>query len=190
MRRFSRWMSPAEKVPWGPKAKAVLIILLIAIIVLMVLCQSVRIVMLIVIAILVLGWWLLDRRMRKLAASRPGEDIGSFAGSFDRHRPDFDPWVIRAVWDALQPYLAFRGGVAPLRASDQLESFIDLGDLDMVIFPEVAVRTGRTLENLAANPRYGHVETVADVVEFFWQQPRDQQPNKPLQPVSSAGRTN
>jgi hypothetical protein len=120
--------------------------------------------------------------MRAQAATRAGEDVGTFAQAFDRHRPDFDPWVVRAVWDALQPYRTFRGGVAPLRATDELEAFIDLGDLESVILDEVAKRTGRTLDNLSANARYGQVKTVADLVELFWQQPRDTR--MPLQTTS------
>jgi hypothetical protein len=172
MRRFSRWMLPAAQAPWGLKAKAVLILLIVVGVISIAFLQSVRFVAAFLVAIGTLGWWLSDRRMRKIAADRLGENICSFTRAFDRRRPDFDPWVIRAVWDALQPYRTFRGGVAPLRTSDQLESFIDPEELDLVIVPEVAERTGRTLDNFAANPQYGHVETVADIVEFFWQQPR------------------
>jgi hypothetical protein len=138
----------------------------------MVLWSPARFVAGVFVAIMIFGWWRSNRQMRAVAAHRPGEDIGSFARAFNRRRPDFDPWVIRAVWDALEPYRTFRGGVAPLRASDRLESFMDLDDLDDVILSEVAERSGRSLDNLAVNPRYGHVETVGDLVEFFWEQPR------------------
>jgi hypothetical protein len=33
------------------------------------------------------------------------------------------------------------------------------------------------------------MDTVADLVEFFWQQPRGEQPNMPLQPSSGAPAT-
>ena len=52
---------------------------------------------------------------------------------------------------------------------------------------ELAARTGRTLENLPANPLYGRVVTVADGVEFLGHQPHAQRPNMPLQPTSGVG---
>ena len=171
MRRFSRWMSPAAHISWGLKTKVVLIILVLAIIMSILLWQSARFVAFFVVAIMLFSWWRSNLHMKRVAASRPGEDIGSFAKAFDRHQPDFDPYVIRAVWDALQQYRTFHRGIAPLRPTDRLESFMDLEDLDLVVIPEVAARTGRTLESAAANPRYGHVETVVDIVEFFWKQP-------------------
>ena len=190
MRRFSRWMPPpAANAAWAPKAKAAVVVLAAAGILSMAVWPSARIVAAIFFAILVAAWWLSDRRLRLVAVTRPGEDIGSFAKMFDRRRPDFDPWVVRAVWDALQPYRTFRGGVAPLRPSDRLASFMDLDDLDDILFCDVAERTGRTLDNLALNPRYGQVETVADLVELFWQQPRGEQPNMPLQPSTGAPAT-
>jgi hypothetical protein len=57
---------------------------------------------------------------------------------------------------------------------------VDLDDLDEILFPEVAERTGRTLDNVALNRTYGRLETVADLVELFWQQPRGEQPRMPL----------
>ena len=190
MRRFSRWMpAPAANDAWKPKAKAAVVVLAAAGIISMALWPSARIVAAIFFVVLIAAWSLSDRRLRQVADTRQGEDIGSFAKAFDRRRSDFDPWVVRAVWDALQPYRTYRGGVAALRPSDRLESFMDLDDLDDILFCDVAERTGRTLDNLALNPRYGQVETVADLVELFWQQPRSEQPSMPLQPSSGAPAT-
>lgn len=88
------------------------------------------------------------RQLRRISEQRPGEDIGTFAKGFDRRSPEFDPWVVRAVWDALQQYRVYRGGVAPLRPSDSLNaSFLDLDDLYEETAPEIAQRTGRSLDN-------------------------------------------
>jgi hypothetical protein len=191
MQRFSRWMPPAAaSVAWEPRAKAAVVVLAAAAILAIALWPSARIASAIFFAVLVAAWWLSDRRLRQVAVTRQGEDIGSFAKMFDRRRPDFDPWVVRAVWDALQPYRTFRGGVAPLRPSDRLASFMDVDDLDDIVFPEVAERTGRTLANVVLNPKYAQVHTVADLVASFWQQPRGEQPNAPLQPSSGAPTTN
>jgi hypothetical protein len=48
---------------------------------------------------------------------------------------------------------------------------MDVDELDYVVAEEVAQRTGRSLENPEANPKYGSVETVADLVKFFESQP-------------------
>ena len=62
---------------------------------------------------------LLDRRLARLARERVGEDIGTFARAFDRRATTFDPWVVRAVWDALAPWTELRGGGRlPLRRAD------------------------------------------------------------------------
>ena len=45
-----------------------------------------------------------------------GEDIGTFARAFDRRSEPFDPWVVRATWDALLPYCGF-----PLRPADRVD---------------------------------------------------------------------
>jgi hypothetical protein len=171
---------PTANNAWELKAKIAVAVLVAGGIVSITFWPAARLVAAIFIACLVTAWWLSDRRMRRVAFGRQTEDIGSFAKAFDRRRPDFDPWVVRAVWDALQPYRTFRGGVAPLRPSDRLGSFMDLDDLDEIVFPEVAERTGRTLDNVAPNRMYGRLETVADLVELFWQQPRGEQPKMPL----------
>src|SRR5438128_1874953 len=49
-------------------------------------------------------------RLQRLAAERSGEDIGTFARAFNRRAGLFDPWVVRATWDALQPYVKIRDG--------------------------------------------------------------------------------
>ena len=49
------------------------------------------------------------KRLMRLADARVGEDIGTFARAFDRRAPEFDPWVVRAVWDALQQHVEARG---------------------------------------------------------------------------------
>ena len=139
-----------------------------------------RIVGLALVAFCAVVWLYQDLRLRRVSDERQGEDIGTFAKAFDRRAPEFDPWVVRAVWDALQAYRTHRGGVAPLRPSDRLTTFMDVDDLDDVVAREIAQRAGRSLDNLEANPKYRQVETVADVVQFFWHQPRVGQPDRPL----------
>jgi len=114
-----------------------------------------------------------NRRLRRLAGDRVGEDIGTFARAFDRRREPFDPRVVRAVWDALQPYVAFSGGSVPLRPTDRIDEDlnIDADDIDMGVLQEIAERVGRTLENVEANSIYGHVATVGDLVRLVSAQP-------------------
>ena len=114
------------------------------------------------------------RRLQRLAADRVGEDIGTFARAFNRRETPFDPWVVRATWDALQPYMKFRGGRAPLRPSDGLFTDLDLdGDaVDFEIIPEIAARCSRSVDRCETNPMYGRVATVGDLVQFITVQPR------------------
>src|SRR5262245_18821422 len=58
------------------------------------------------------------RRLARLATDRQGESICSFARSFDYRA--VDTWIIRAVFEELQPYCNFGRHVLPLRATDGL----------------------------------------------------------------------
>lgn len=128
------------------------------------------------IAIVMVLWvaWSIRReraRLHAIAATRPGESICGFARSFDLRRTD--PLVVRAVHERLQLALANSQPAFPVRASDRLEQDLglDADDLDMDIAPALAQRTGRSLANTAANPFYGKVTTVSDLVCFFNHQP-------------------
>jgi hypothetical protein len=71
--------------------------------------------------ILVLEQFFVHRpQMRRLALGRSGEHIGSFARAFNRRREPFDPWVIRATWEALGPYVRLEGKQIPMRPTDRL----------------------------------------------------------------------
>jgi hypothetical protein len=115
-----------------------------------------------------------NRYLRRLAGERTGEDIGTFAHGFDRHAEPFDPWVIRATWDALAPYLVFSEGRVPLRPTDRLEEDlrIDLDDIHFDLLHGVATRSGHSLDDCESNPFYGKVTTVGDFVRFITWQPR------------------
>ena len=115
-----------------------------------------------------------NRHYRRLAAERHGEGIGTFIRAFDRRSEPFDPWVLRATWEALVPYTRFRGGQLPLRATDRLSEdlLIDQDDIDFDIIKEVAERSGHSLKQLEANPYYGRIQTVGDFVQFITFQPR------------------
>ena len=174
MRQFSRWMPPPERaslslrdyISLGVSGTVVIagFVLSPAFLGSVVICAIIAIVLA-----------LYDqRRLRLLSVQRQGEDIGTFARSFDRHSELFDPWVVRAVWEELQPYVAFRGGRMPLRPADDLDTFIciDPEDLEFDVLPTITKRARRSLENMEANPFYGRVETVEDLVMFIANQPR------------------
>ena len=109
-----------------------------------------------------------QRHFHELAASRTDESICTFARSFNRH--SVDTWVIRAVYEELQRHL----GPVPVRAQDVLvrDLRIDGDDLDFDLVPDIAERTGRSLQKLTGNPYYGKVETVGDLVFCFNSQPK------------------
>ena len=120
--------------------------------------------------------FLLNRRhsrlLASLSATREGESICQFARSFDCRK--VDTWIIRAAYEELQSYLRKRGSL-PIRATDHLERdlLIDDEELDWTIAPAIAARTGRSMERGDENPYFGRVTSVADLVMFFDQQPRN-----------------
>ncbi len=111
-------------------------------------------------------------RLRRLAAGRPGEDIGTFARGLDRRTQPFDPWVVRATWDALMPHVSYPGGRVPLRPTDAIveDLRIDLELLE-IEFCEIAQRAGRCLDGIEANPLYRDGRTVGDLVRLVSAQP-------------------
>ena len=113
-----------------------------------------------------------QRQLRALASSREGQCICEFARDFNVR--EVDTWVVRAVYEQLQSHLADAHPSFPLRADDRLKEDLRLDDedLDMDIVQEIACRTGRPLDASAANPYFGRVRTVRDLVLFFQNQPR------------------
>jgi hypothetical protein len=111
-------------------------------------------------------------RLKALAASRAGDSICTFARSFDCR--ETDTWVIRAVYEQIQAHLASDAPAFPLHRDDHLikELGIDPDDLSEDIAEEIAMRTGRSLEETGKNPFFEKVETVGDLVQFFLHQPR------------------
>jgi hypothetical protein len=133
-------------------------------------------------AVTIAAWFWLERRFGRLARQRKGEDIGTFARAFDRRGKDFDPLVVRAVWDALQPHCRHRGGAVPLRPTDRFATLaMDLEEI-LDVAEEVSQRTGRSLGHPESS-RIGRVETVKDLVEFFCALPT--RPNHRLQPAAT-----
>lgn len=109
-------------------------------------------------------------RLARMAQSRAGESICQFARSIDCRR--VDTWVVRAVYEELQRSLS--GAVAvPLRVTDHLQRDLglDADDLDFMMVG-IAQRAQRCLAHTAANPLFGKVTTVGDLVEFVQAQPR------------------
>src|SRR5579872_482881 len=113
------------------------------------------------------------RYLRGLANDRSGEDIGTFARAFDRRSEPFDPWVVRATWDALGLYVSFDGQRLPLRPDDRLldDLRIDPDDVEFSLIPEVAKRSGHSLKNPERNPHFGKVSAIRDFVRFIASQP-------------------
>ena len=121
--------------------------------------------------------YLLERqrapRVLHAAASREGEDIGSFARAFDRHGDaPLDPWAVRAVWNALVPLTSSRGHTIPLRPTDRLEVdlSIDPEDIEELI-PRLVEHCERAGGRWKDNPYYTRLNTVADLVHFISAQP-------------------
>jgi hypothetical protein len=131
----------------------------------------------------------------RLVSERKGDDIGTFTRAFDRRSEPFDPWVVRATWDALQPYVSF-----PLRPTDRLIEDLGIADeeIDMALLGEVAERSRHSLDDLEANPYFAKFSafrnvTVGDFVKLISCQPRieagpDLDFNQANSPVAGEGR--
>jgi hypothetical protein len=114
-------------------------------------------------------------RLQAIAAMREGESICGFARSFDLRSTD--PLVVRSVYEQIQHELhGIRAGF-PVRASDRFGKELEIDDdtLDIALVPAIARRTGRCLDGTQANPCYGRVRTVSDLVQFFNHQPERSQ---------------
>lgn len=112
------------------------------------------------------------KHFARLLQTRSEASICHFARSIDcRH---VDTWVVRAVYDELQACLAHHRARFPLRVTDRLgaDLQIDGDELDLSLVPDIAQRTGRDLSSTQANPFFGKVTTVGDLVNFFNAQPR------------------
>jgi hypothetical protein len=111
-----------------------------------------------------IGIWSANRAERAITKERQGENIGSFARAIDRRSEPFDPWVVRAVWDAFSPYANF-----PLRATDRPEDLgIDPLELDQLL-EAVTERSGHSLKNL---DKLWESATLGDLVTFVSSQPK------------------
>ena len=106
-----------------------------------------------------------------LKKTREGEDIGSFARSFDYRT--VDTWIIRAVYEEINNELGFDDNSVPIRASDNLEKDLKIDDEDLFfIYDCVASRASVSDENIENNPYYNKVKTVKDLVLFMDAQPK------------------
>lgn len=152
-RKFSRWMPPLAHKPLRWYETLILFPLFAALVV--VICA-----MYLLLAPLVVYLFVRDNRQRAaLLEERKGEDIGTFARSFDRRSTHFDSWVIRATWDALMVYLDY-----PIRASDRIDDLgIEPDDIFFCVIPEIMERSGHVLDAAQPDTHPGR-ETVGDLV--------------------------
>jgi hypothetical protein len=176
MRRFSRWMPPAPK----PRTRLISWVFLVALILGLIAAAvkwpgPVSVIGVAVVVLVIAQNQRFGEHLRWLAEERPGEDIGTFARAFNRRDEPFDPWVVRAAWDALQSYVGSRNGHFPLRPADRLQEdlWIDPEDWVESLVPEVAARAGYSLDQPESNPLFGRVNTVGDLVRFITLQPKD-----------------
>lgn len=111
-------------------------------------------------------------RLRRLANSREGESICTFARSIGAKK--LDTHVVRAVYDELGKVVGTSSSKFPLRPTDQLYERsglnLDPDDLD-VLLVAIAFRSQRSLENTESNPYYDKIRTVSDLVQFVMAQP-------------------
>lgn len=110
------------------------------------------------------------KKLNRLAEKRDGECICTFARQFDCR--SVDTLIIRAVYEEVSGYSDSTVADFPVRAEDRLEEdlYIHPDEWDSMAF-SVAHRTRRSMENTNANPLWGRVKTVGDLVFFLTYQP-------------------
>lgn len=108
------------------------------------------------------GTWILAHCMSGEPQPRTNATICHFARAFERRT--VDTWILRATYEVLS------APSKPIRADDRLCDLLDEFDLDLEIF-DVAARCGRSLDQTEANPFYGNLTTVRDLVLFLNHQP-------------------
>ena len=87
-------------------------------------------------------------------------------------RGDRDPFVLRAVYEELAPYLTVGGTAIPLRPTDLLEQDLQVDGEELEFLArELATRCGRALTDSQANPYHGRIKTIGDLVAFLRAQP-------------------
>lgn len=176
MRKFSRWLPPTPRRCDSPLAGCLVLgVLAVGLLVLLFTHPIFTLAFLVgIIALTCRGTVSIHRHHRSEAAARRGEDIGTFARALDRRAPEFDPWIVRAVWDAIQPYVDYGDGHLPLRPRDDLvdDLMIDPDDLEDLAV-EVARRVGRSTADWSKNPKARTVRTVADLIALVAHQPRE-----------------
>ena len=101
-----------------------------------------------------------NKRLRKIAEERVGDNICTFARAFDRRT--VDPWTIRAAYDELQEYFCSIGRPFPIRASDRFQDDLkmDGDDLCDLLFA-IAERSGHDITFLDAKPQ---IHTIGELV--------------------------
>jgi len=109
-------------------------------------------------------------KLRTLAAERQGESICTFVRAYARG--DRDPFVLRAVYEGLAPYLTVGGTGIPLRSTDLLEQDLQVDGEELEFLArDLATRSGRALTDSQANPYYSRIKTIGDLVAFLRAQP-------------------
>jgi hypothetical protein len=109
------------------------------------------------------------RRFDRMARERSGESICEFARHF--RAADFDPVVIRAVYETTQEL--YGRPDLPIRPSDSFSADYGIVDEDLDDLGEdIAKLAHRSMEQTDQNPLYGQVQTIADLVHFIQYQPR------------------
>ena len=151
MRKFSRWMPPEPK-----RGSILALFILIPVLVPL-------------LPFIIYGHFAIRRQMRKLANERQAEDIESFARASNRRSEPFDPWIVRATWEAFAFYTTVDGKPVPLRPEDDFveDLCIDPDDIFFSLLPEVTARSGHSLICPDGNTHYGPVTTDGDFVRFI-----------------------
>lgn len=94
---------------------------------------------------------------------RTDATICHFARAFERRA--VDTWILRATYEQLS-----ESHGEPIRADDRLFDLLDAEEIDFEA-AELADRCGRSLDHAEANPFYGSISTVRDLVQFLNHQP-------------------
>lgn len=121
------------------------------------------------------------RHFARLKEERKEESICTFARSLPAKA--HDTWIVRAVFEQLSDLVQL-----PIRPTDDLKKDLQIhpDDMDDTAF-EIARRAGRSMGDTKKNPMFGKVVTVADLILFLEQQPKEPTQSPESLPPSGVG---
>jgi len=119
------------------------------------------------------------KRIRRIFASREGENFDSFRASFSGNQFTVD--ILQAVYVLFQQCIDDVVEKFPVRPTDSIESIYGMGDEDLgMSILQVVEELGRRLPQAGGSPYESRIKTVMDFARFIASCPVVSDSHQPL----------